>query len=69
MLGERGRVVVHVLIGPDGHALQARIAASSGFQRLDAAALNAVTAWRYRPAMRGLAPEARWYVVPVRFEP
>ncbi|WP_353400419.1 energy transducer TonB [Hydrogenophaga sp. 5NK40-0174] len=67
-LGEQGTVRVRVLIGVDGKATQATIARSSGFFRLDEAALEAASNWRYVPGKRGGIPEAMWYVVPVRFE-
>lgn len=50
-LGESGRVVVRVLIGPDGRAQEARIQRSSGYERLDQVALEtARDRWRYVPA-------------------
>ena len=67
-LGESGRVVVRVLIGPDGRAQDARIQRSSGFERLDDAALEAARdRWRYVPGTRGGVPEAMWFNVPVNF--
>lgn len=66
-LGEQGRVVLRVLIGVDGSAAQAEIRASSGFERLDQAALRAVLRWKYVPGRRGGAPEAMWFNVPVQF--
>jgi protein TonB len=65
--GEQGRVVVHVLIGTDGTAQKAEIKVSSGFERLDQAALTTVKAWRYVPGKRGGVPEAMWYLVPLNF--
>jgi protein TonB len=62
-LGETGRVVVRVLIGPDGHAQEAHIAHSSGFGRLDRLALEtARDRWRYVPV-----PKAMWLDVPFNF--
>lgn len=66
-LGEQGKVVVRVLIGPDGTAQKAEIRQSSGFERLDQAALNTVLAWRYVPGKRGGVPEAMWFNVPINF--
>lgn len=65
--GEQGRVVVNVLIGTDGTAQQAEIKVSSGFERLDLAALRTAKAWRYVPGKRGGVPEAMWYAVPLNF--
>jgi protein TonB len=66
-LGEQGKVVVHVLIGADGIAQKAEIRQSSGFERLDQAALRTVLAWRYVPGKRGGVPEAMWFNVPINF--
>jgi protein TonB len=65
--GEQGRVVVNVLIGTDGTAQQAEIKVSSGFERLDLAALRTAKAWRYVPGKRSGVPEAMWYAVPLNF--
>jgi len=66
-LGEQGQVMVRVLIGADGNAQQAQIARSSGFERLDKAALDAVLKWRYVPGKRGGVPETMWFNVPINF--
>jgi protein TonB len=66
-LGEQGKVVVRVLIGADGTAQRAEIAESSGFDRLDQAALNTVQRWRYVPGKRNGVPEAMWFRVPINF--
>ena len=67
-LGESGRVVVRVLIGPDGRAQDARIQRSSGFERLDQLALETTRdRWRYVPGTRNGVPEAMWFNVPVNF--
>jgi periplasmic protein TonB len=64
---EQGRVLVHVYIGTDGVAQKAEIKSSSGFDRLDQAALATATAWRYVPGKRGGVPEAMWFTVPINF--
>lgn len=67
-LGESGRVVVRVLIGPDGRAREAHIQKSSGYERLDQVALEtARDRWRYVPGTRGGVPEAMWFNVPLNF--
>ena len=66
-LGEQGKVVVRVLIGADGNAQKAEIHQSSGYSRLDQAALNTVLAWRYVPGKRGSVPETMWFNVPINF--
>ena len=66
-LGEQGKVVVRVLIGVDGAPQKAEIRTSSGFQRLDQAALATVLRWRYLPGKRGGVAEAMWFNVPIHF--
>jgi protein TonB len=64
---EQGRVVLRVFIGVDGTAQQAEIKQSSGYERLDQAALATVKSWRYVPGKRGGVPEAMWFNVPINF--
>lgn len=66
-LGEQGKVVVRVLIGADGNAQRAEVAQSSGYERLDQAAVATVLKWRYVPGKRGGVPEAMWFNVPINF--
>ena len=63
-LGEQGLVVHSVLIGVDGAAVSARLVKSSGFERLDQAAYQAVMRWRYTPGKRNGVPEAMTFNVP-----
>jgi len=66
-LREQGQVLVDVLIGADGNAQQAKVKASSGFDRLDAAALTTVQRWRYVPGKKGGVATAMWFSVPINF--
>lgn len=66
-LGEQGKVVIRVLITKDGSARQAEIQESSGFDRLDQAALRAVMGWRYVPGRRTGVPQDMWFNVPINF--
>jgi len=66
-MGEQGTVIVRVFIGLQGTAEQAEIRTSSGYDRLDKAALDTVQRWRYAPGKRHGNPEAMWFNVPVRF--
>lgn len=66
-MGEQGKVVVRVLIGADGLPQKAEIRTSSGFERLDQAALATVMKWRYVPGKRAGVPEAMWFNVPIHF--
>ncbi len=66
-LGEAGRVVVRVFIGLEGTALQAQLAVSSGYERLDAVALQTARRWRYQPGREGGIPKPMWFDVPIHF--
>lgn len=66
-LGEQGKVIVRVLIGVDGTALDAEVKTSSGYDRLDRAALETVRKWRYVPGKRAGVPEAMWFNVPIHY--
>jgi protein TonB len=66
-LGEQGKVVVRTLIGTDGVAQKAEVLRSSGFERLDRAALETALKWRYVPGKRGGVAEAMWFNVPLHF--
>jgi protein TonB len=57
---EQGTVQLRLLIGTDGRVAQVSIAQSSGFERLDQAALQAARSWRWQPMVRdGAAVEVR----------
>ena len=66
-LGEQGKVIVRVLIGADGTPQKAELRQSSGFERLDQAALNTVLKWRYVPGKRAGVAEEMWFNVPINF--
>lgn len=66
-LSEQGKVVLRVLIGTDGTAQKAEIHQSSGYDRLDQAALTTVLKWRYVPGKRAGVAEAMWFNVPINF--
>ena len=66
-LNEQGKVIVRVLIGADGAAQKAELRQSSGFERLDQAALATVLKWRYVPGKRGGVAEDMWFNVPINF--
>jgi protein TonB len=66
-MGEQGRVVIRARIEVDGSASQAEIRTSSGYERLDQAALQTVRRWRYLPGKRAGVPEAMWFNIPIQF--
>ena len=65
--GEQGTVIVRVFISTQGTPDKAEVRTSSGFARLDQAALEAVQRWRFVPGRRNGTPEAMWFNIPVRF--
>ena len=66
-LNEQGKTTVKVLIGLDGLPQHAEIAQSSGFERLDQAALATVMRWRFVPGRRGGVAEAMWFNIPINW--
>lgn len=66
-LGEQGRVLLRVRIETDGRAAQVLLYQSSGFARLDQAALQTVPHWRFVPGTRNGVPAAMWFQVPIQF--
>ncbi len=66
-MGEEGRVVLKVMVRPDGTADTIEIANSSSYPRLDQAARDAVQHWRFVPARRGETPVAASVRVPLLF--
>jgi len=66
-LNEQGKTTVRVLIGVDGLPQRAEIATSSGFDRLDQAAMATVMRWRYVPGKRGGVAQAIWFNVPINW--
>ena len=66
-MGEEGKVVLRVLIGTDGLPQKVEVSKSSGFDRLDRQAQEAVMRWRFVPGKRNGIPEAMWNLVPIHF--
>jgi len=66
-MGEQGTVLLRVLVESDGHASKVEIRASSGFERLDQSALDAVGRWKFVPAKQGDQTVGAWVVVPILF--
>lgn len=67
-LGEEGVVMLRVYVSPQGTPDQIQLLKSSGFDRLDQAALSAVSKWRFAPARQGKIAVAAWVQVPVSFQ-
>ncbi len=66
-LNEQGTSTVRVLIGTDGLPQRSEIVKSSGFERLDQAAMTTVMRWRYVPGKRDGVAEAMWFNVPINW--
>jgi len=68
-LGEEGSVILQVLVGADGKVQEGKIKTSSGFPRLDEAALkHALRAWRFTPGTEDGAPVTTWHSIKVTFK-
>lgn len=65
--GEEGKVLLKVRVSPQGTALDVAVSKSSGFARLDNAALEAVNRWRFVPAKRGDEAIESSVIVPITF--
>lgn len=66
-LNEEGKVLLRVHVAADGSAREVEIKQSSGFGRLDAAARDAVSRWRFVAARRGADAVDSWVAVPIVF--
>ena len=66
--GEEGRVMLRVMVEVSGTPSKVEIEKSSGFPRLDEAALDAVKRWKFVPARRGTEAIAESVVVPLSFK-
>lgn len=66
-LGEAGIVVLRVELTETGHVAAAKVQSSSGYARLDGAALGAVRTWRCTPATRNGQPVRAVTLQPFNF--
>jgi len=66
-MGEQGRVLLRVVVRPDGTPDNVVLRQSSGSPRLDEAALDAVRKWRFVPARQGSTPVTAAVIVPIVF--
>ncbi|HET7793132.1 MAG TPA: energy transducer TonB [Rhizobacter sp.] len=67
-LQEAGTVTLRVYIDERGHVASVQVSKSSGFSRLDDAALTSVKKWRFKPYVVNGQPMAGYAVIPVMFE-
>ena len=66
-LGEEGKLVLRVELDEGGHVNIARVVTSSGFKRLDEAAMVAVKTWRCNPPQRNGQPVRAIALQPFNF--
>lgn len=66
--GEAGRVVLRVYVDEAGLPQQLHLSQSSGFPRLDEAAMAAVQKARFKPYSNNGQPTAGWALVPLTFD-
>ncbi|HYA37881.1 MAG TPA: energy transducer TonB [Candidatus Methylomirabilis sp.] len=64
---QEGRVILQAHVREDGHCSEVQIKQSSGYELLDASALQTVQRWRFVPAMRGGAIVDSWVEIPIVF--
>jgi len=64
-LSEQGSVVLRFLVAPDGSVQKGMVTTSSGFERLDQAALDSLSQCRFNPATIDgqIDPEPAWALV------
>ncbi len=67
-MGESGTVILRVLVTSNGDVGAIEIKVSSGYQRLDESALDAVKKWKFTPAMMNGNAIDEWYVMPYSFK-
>jgi protein TonB len=65
--GEQGAGIFRVLVDETGHPVDVQVLKSSGFRRLDDAAVTAIRKWAFSPAMQNSRPVQSWTRVQVTF--
>lgn len=65
--GEQGRVLLKVLVSETGLAQKVQIDTSSGYDKLDQAAVEAVKKWSFIPARRSNQAVSAYVLVPIKF--
>lgn len=67
-MGEEGTVRLRVLVDESGRPQEVNILNSSGFERLDRAAIDAVKRWRFEAATDGRNAVRAWTQVAITFK-
>jgi protein TonB len=65
---QEGRVLLRVLVSAEGQSREVSIDQSSGFSRLDEAAVAVVRNWRFIPGQRGDTAVEASVLVPIIFK-
>jgi len=66
-MGEEGKLVLRVELDENGHIDNAKVINSSGYERLDSAALTAVRSWQCNPSIRNGQPVRAVALQPFNF--
>ena len=66
-MGEEGKLILRVELDENGHIDNAKVLNSSGYERLDAAALSAVKNWQCNPSLRDGQPVRAVALQPFNF--
>lgn len=64
---EQGTVWLLLLVSKEGVVTELKLKKTSGFDRLDQAALQAVKKWKFQPARKQGQPIDYWYELPLKF--
>lgn len=67
-LREEGTVLLEILIKANGSVGEIKLKRTSGFKRLDDAAMRAVAHWRFQPATQAGKAIDFWYEQPIEFD-
>ncbi|WEK44469.1 MAG: energy transducer TonB [Candidatus Sphingomonas colombiensis] len=67
-MGNEGKVVIRVLIGSDGRVKQVERVSAASESFWQATKRQALSRWRFRPALLDGAPVESWRIMTVRFE-
>ncbi|MFM7304733.1 MAG: energy transducer TonB, partial [Alphaproteobacteria bacterium] len=65
--GQEGTVMLELSVDANGRVIGVRVTESSGFSALDAAAVETLRDWRFRPAQRAGMPVAGSITTAVHF--
>jgi|GEM_PF-964372 len=66
-LGEHGKTKLRVFINHLGYPEEVKLHQSSGFEKLDESAIEAIKTWCFRPATASGKTVGEWVIVPVEF--